>query len=62
MDTVLFTVGDIRDVIGIAYDKDKLNHKFSNFFVRPSNSEVIAEGVTLFGIRSIKRSPTNSIE
>ena len=53
MDTVLFTVGDIRDVIGIAYDKDKLNYKFSNFFVRPSNSEMIAESVTLFGIRLI---------
>lgn len=42
----------IRYAIEIAYDKDKLNHRFSNSFGRPSNSEVIwtiAESVTLFG-------------
>lgn len=39
----------IRYAIEIAYDKDKLTHRFSNSFGRPSNSEVIwaiAENVT----------------
>ncbi len=40
----------IRYAIEVAYDRNKLNHKFPNCFGQPSNSEVIwtiAESVTL---------------